>query len=335
MKLRSVEINEFLNLAEKLPILDARSEGEYEYGHIPGAFSFPILNNEERTLVGTCYKEKGHQAAVILGYELVGGKFHQYIKKAYELFPKKNILVHCFRGGLRSRILSDLLHSAGFDITLLNGGYKSYRQYVLQTCNMPLKLKVLGGYTGSAKTVILHRLKAKGLQVLDIEALANHRGSAYGNIAMPAQPTQEHFENILADDIVKLDHSKTIWIEDESRMTGMIKMPDALYDQLRMAPLYFIKIPFEQRMEKIIKEYGQFDRQLLIDATQKLKKRLGDLRMRDAVGFLEQGNYQEWLKIVLAYYDKTYLYGIMLREKDDIIDVTFEGEELMNYLSSQ
>lgn len=316
--LQNINISEFLSLAKILPVLDARSESEYDNGHICGAINFPILNDEERKSVGICYKIKGHQKAVILGYELAGPKFHELIKIAYKKFRQRKILIHCFRGGLRSKILSYVLHSAGFDVSVLVGGYKSYRKYVLQILDSDLQLNVIGGYTGSRKTIILNNYKINGEQIIDIEALSNHRGSAFGAIGLPKQPTQEQFENDIADAISKLDLSKIIWVEDENRMTGKIKLPDKFYNQMRSAQLYFINNSFEERSSFILDTYGKFDKKLLIESTKKLEQRLGNLQMRKAVSHLENNEMQMWLDIVLTYYDKAYNYGLSLRDKNKI-----------------
>jgi len=328
--LQNIAIDEFLNLRKSLPVLDVRSEGEYKQGHICNALNFPILNDEERKLVGICYKQKGHEKAVILGYQLTGPKFFEMIKQAYKQFPEKKILIHCFRGGLRSRIMSYVLHSAGFDVKVLVGGYKVYRKHVLSVLESDLKMKVIGGYTGTGKSEILIQLKEKGKQIIDIESLANHRGSAFGGINMPAQPTQEQFENDLAEEISILDLDKDVWIEDESRSTGKIKMPDKFYNQLRNANLYFIEKSFDKRAANILNTYGKFDKNLLIASTEKLEKRLGNLLMRQAVTHLENNEMKEWLDIVLHYYDKAYQFGLEQRDKKKVIHVS-EKEFIFQY----
>jgi tRNA 2-selenouridine synthase len=176
-----------------------RSNKNYLDGHIPGAISFPLLKNEERAQVGTCYKNKGNFEAVILGYELVGPRFPEIIRAAKSKFEEKPLFVHCWRGGLRSRIMTNLLASAGFQVYLLKSGYKNYRNFVLNTFSKPYNFQVLSGYTGSGKTEILEFLKQNGKNVVDLEALANHRGSAFGGLGFSAQPTQEQFENNLAE----------------------------------------------------------------------------------------------------------------------------------------
>jgi tRNA 2-selenouridine synthase len=195
---------------------------------------------------------------------------------------------------------------------------------VLARLDSELSLKVIGGYTGSGKSVILNDLHSKGEQVIDLEKLANHRGSAFGAIGLGEQPTQEQFENELASAMTRLDLSRVTWIEDESRMTGRLKMPDRLYEQIRNAPVYFVDKNFEERARYILDTYGKFDTGLLLASTQKLKKRLGDLRMRQAVAHLENGEMYEWVAIVLAYYDKTYAYGLSSRDPSAITYVTSE-----------
>lgn len=330
--IQTVDIHTFLKMAENLPMLDARSEGEYAQGHICGAVSFPILNNEERALVGTCYKQQGHDEAVLLGYKLAGPKFAGFIAKAYADFPEKKLLVHCFRGGLRSKIMAWVLHTAGFDITLLKGGYKVYRNFVLELLEEPLQLYVIGGYTGSAKTDILNELKTYGEQIIDIEALANHRGSAYGAIQLPPQPSNEQFENELADAIRKSNRNKPIWIEDESRKTGTVVLPTSIYEQKLAAPLFLIEKSKQERINYIKQTYGQYPVQDLVNSTQRLEKKLGNLRMREAVNAIINGDYDLWLDIVLAYYDSTYQFGIDKRKMEQIIPVAGPHEALAKEL---
>lgn len=326
--LQTTDVSTFLTLAKKHPVLDARSEGEYKQGHITGAISFPILNNEERALVGNCYKQKGHNAAVLLGYELAGPKFKLFIEQAFTLFPHKKVLLHCFRGGLRSKIMAWVLHTAGFDITLLHGGYKAYRNYVAEQFLKPYQFLVLGGYTGSEKTPILHMLASVGEIIIDIESLANHRGSAYGAIGLPEQPTNEQFENNLAMALVEAGTEKIIWIEDESRKTGTVVLPEQIYMAKMNAPLLFIDKTRQERMQSIIELYGSFDKEQLINATQKIEKKIGNLRMRQAIESIATNDYPAWLNIVLAYYDQTYSFGIAKRLKEKLIRIKAANNDM-------
>jgi len=329
---KQIEILEFISEAQNGYILDVRSEGEYEQGHIPSAFSFPLLKNEERVLVGTCYKQKGNFEAVLLGYELVGPQFSDIIRNAKSKFGEKPLFVHCWRGGLRSRIMTNLLATAGFQVYLLKGGYKNYRNFVLETFSKPYNFQVLSGYTGSGKTEILHFLKSNGKNTIDLEALANHRGSAFGGLGFSAQPTQEQFENNLAFELVKFNDKEEVWIEDESRLIGQIQIPNAIYELYRIAPLFFMDLPIEIRSNFILKDYGGIEKRELIESTLKIKKKLGDLRTRMAIQAIEEGDLNAWVLEVLYYYDRAYDTGLKSKNNKSISRLDGSFEEIRDSL---
>ena len=288
-------------------LLDARSPGEFEQGHIPGAINIPLLDNEERRVIGITYKEKGHDAAVRKGFELTGHKFAQHIDLATEFFPTKEIITYCWRGGLRSNIMSWILQLAGFNVTLISGGYKTYRNWVLQTITEQKEVWVLGGQTGCGKTEVLQSLLASGQQVVDLESLAHHKGSTFGALGQLPQPTQEQFENNLAPVWSSLDPAKPTWVEEESRWIGRIKIPDAIYDQIASTQhLVRIDRALEQRKQRILSEYGHFPIEQLSERTALLEKRLGGQRTQEALSFLEQKNLSAWVDIMLDYYDHSY-----------------------------
>ncbi len=311
--LKTIEINNWLKDYKHLPLLDARSEGEFDWGHIPGAISFPILNNEERKLVGTCYKKEGHDPAVLLGYKLTGPKFHLYIQRAWKEIPKGPIVVQCWRGGLRSRILGELLSTAGYQVFQLKGGYKAYRNAVLDYLNQSFNFKVLTGFTGSGKSELLEQMEQEGKQVLHLERIANHRGSAFGALGLGEQPNQELFENHLFETLFRFDHKEPIWTEDESRKIGKLVLPLGLFESIRAGDFTFMNVPFEERVKNIIRIYGQFNSDLLIAATLKLKKRMGDLENKRAIEFLVQTDIENWAIAMLLHYDKQYKYSLSLR----------------------
>jgi tRNA 2-selenouridine synthase len=281
-----VEIADIIEKKEAIHLIDVRSEGEFLQGHIPWSFNVPLLNNEERAKVGTCYKEQGNEAAVLLGYELVGGKFADLIKHVRTLCPDKKVMIHCWRGGLRSRIVAQLLENSGFDVFILKEGYKSYRKWVLELFELEMELNVIGGLTGSGKTDLLYLLQKAGEQIIDLEGLAHHKGSAFGGINQPAQPTQEQFENSLAMCIYSLVRNKTIWIEDESRRIGNITVPKKIWETIRDSKLYEIEVPFEDRLNRILNEYATLP-----------------------VDKLREGSMNDWAMALLDYYDKNYTYG--------------------------
>src|SRR3989339_1355584 len=191
-----ISVAEFLKRGNSLPIIDVRSPGEYEHAHIPGALALPLFSNEERAEVGTIYKQRGRVQAVQKGLEFVGPKLKDFTKFALKL-NSDELLIHCWRGGMRSSAMAWLLETVGINCSLLKDGYKAYRNHVLESFDLPYKILLLGGYTGSGKTEILSALKEAGEQVVDLEGLSNHKGSAFGALGQGIQPSSEQFENTL------------------------------------------------------------------------------------------------------------------------------------------
>jgi tRNA 2-selenouridine synthase len=316
-----IDIELFIEQAEHIPLIDVRSPLEYAHAHFPNAVNLPLLNNEERAIVGTTYKHEGNQTAVLKGYELVGYKFADYIKQVIKIAPHKKINVYCWRGGLRSNIMAFLLHSAGFEVNLLQGGYKKYRNWVLQTLEKPQQIKIVGGKTGSGKTYVLHELSKLGQQTIDLEGLAHHKGSAFGSLGQAPQPSVEMFENILATHWSILNPAAIVWLENESRMIGTVRIPPKIYEAMRQAIVYDLQISLENRIAHIAKEYGTFEKQLLADCTKKLEKKMGNLRMQQALDFLYNNELNAWIFMLLEYYDKAYLHSKEKRNSESIIDV--------------
>jgi len=230
----------------------------------------------------------------------------------------------------------------GFKSYTLIGGYKRFRNYVLETFKLPFNFKILGGYTGSGKTDLLKLLQQKEEQIIDLEAIANHKGSAFGNIGMPAQPGQEMFENLFALELrrksVMNDHAiennefsnsaftiehSYIWLEDESQRIGLVNIPNDLWNTMRQSSLYFLDIPFEKRLEHVIQEYGQLDKQRIIDAIGRIREKLGGLNAKNAIQLLEDGDIAGSFHILLKYYDKFYLKALHNREKVNSLLYTF------------
>ena len=319
MPVRCIPIDEFNRLLLRHPVLDVRSPAEFAHGHIPGAFSLALFTDEERRIVGTAYKQESRERAIKIGLEFFGKKTVVMIEQVEGILKetdptettkpnrKGTVLVHCWRGGMRSAGVAWLLDLYGFTVYTLEGGYKSFRRWALQQFTIDHPLHVIGGYTGSGKTRLLQRLSENGEAVIDLEQLARHKGSAFGNLDRHAQPSQEMFENELAVALSRHSPGKeTIWIEDESQRIGLVNIPGDLVRNMQRCPLFFLEIPFEARLNNIVTEYGGEDREEMRDAIVRISKRLGGLNSKNALIALDEGNLSECFRILLSYYDKTY-----------------------------
>ena len=314
MAIQKLTIEDFVAVANTGIVIDVRSPDEFAHAHIPNAVSLPLFNNEERALVGTTYKQKSREQAIKVGLPLFGNKMLPMVESVeiwVDAFQKKNktnsttIYVHCWRGGMRSAAVAWLLDLYGFKVCQLIGGYKAYRNWVLAQFTKNYTLKVVGGYTGSGKTEILQELKKQDQPVIDLEGLASHKGSSFGAIGQEKQPSQEMFENKLATELFALS-DKTILIEDESQRIGTVMLPTPFFKLLRSSDCYFIKIPFDSRLDFIIQGYGSFKAEDLIAATYRIQKRLGGLETKTAINFILEKDIKAAFHILLSYYDKWY-----------------------------
>ena len=305
-----MDLSEFFSLRRDLPVIDVRSEGEYQQGHIPGAINIPILTNAERKEVGTDYKKKGQKEAIMTGFRLIGPRLESLLAEAEKTANGKEMLVHCWRGGMRSNYFCQFAGMARLRSKSLSGGYKAYRTSALESFKSPFKLTVIGGSTGSGKSEVLRALANKGEQIIDLESLANHKGSVFGGLMMPAQPTTEQFENNLFEHIMTLDLNKRIWIEDESLAIGRIFMPRNFWDALTSSPVVEIEVDRGRRIERLVNEYGPADRGEFLELMGKIVKRLGGQHYNAAKERLLDGDMYSTIEILLTYYDKAYLLGL-------------------------
>ena len=304
----------FLDAATHYPILDVRSPGEYLRAHIPGAVSFPIFDDAERARVGTTYKQIGKDEAIELGLEIVGPKLATWVKMAKKLAVDNTVLVHCWRGGMRSGSMSWLFETAGLKVKILVGGYKAYRNYVLAEFDRKIPFVVLGGKTGSGKTDILLEMQKRGAQVIDLEGVAHHRGSVFGHFGLAPQPTSEHFENEVVAQLRGMDYSKPIWIEDESQRIGSVNIPHLLWATIRKQPVIFIDIPFAERVKHIVSEYGSLEKEKLIVAVSRIQKRFGPNETKVTIQDLNEDRVDSAFSQLLKYYDKAYEKSLFKRE---------------------
>jgi len=301
-------IVDFLRLRSQLPTIDVRSEGEYHEGHIAGAINIPMLTNQERREVGIAFKKLGQQTAIDTGFRLVGPRLSNIISDARR--TGNELLVHCWRGGMRSANFCQFMSMAGIRTHQLQGGYKAYRTLAMDTFSRPLDLMVLGGFTGSGKSDILRQLKIKGEQILDLEHLAAHKGSVFGGLMMPVQPTTEQFQNELFERIIALDSTKRIWVEDESIGIGKIYLPEQFWLQMQKSPIVTIEVSKETRVKRLVDEYGKADATKFMEAMTKLTRKLGGQHFNAAKEKYERGDMAAAIDILLTYYDKAYFNGL-------------------------
>ena len=302
-----IDIDPFLKLTT--PLFDVRSPAEFSQGHIPGAYSLPIFTNEERARVGTLYKQEGKETAILLGLDLVGPKLRSFVDQVKNIVgEEKNIRIYCWRGGMRSGSMGWLLETSGFSCSILSRGYKSFRNYALNLFKHTYVLKILDGLTGSGKTEKLHSLKLLGEQVIDLEALADHRGSSFGHICSLEQPTCEHFENLVAYELFQFNPKLPIWIENESRCIGKCAIPQDLWQQMRIAEKFWLESSNEERIHRLLQTYGKFPQQELIEASQRLSKKLGGVRTKQIIESIQSGNLESALVSLLDYYDRAYMH---------------------------
>jgi tRNA 2-selenouridine synthase len=327
--LRPLPVAAFLDSLRTTPVIDVRSPGEHVRGHIPGAHALPLFTDEERAVVGTLYKQQGRDAAVLEGLRIVGPKMASIVEQARGIAPDGRIAVHCWRGGERSGSVAWLLDKAGFrEVLTLKGGYKAFRNHVLASFEQPWDLMVLGGYTGTGKTETLSHLKDLGEQVVDLEALAHHKGSSYGALGEAPQPTSEHFENRIWSALRDMDPSRRVWMEDESLMVGRARIPDRLFAQIRQARLLFAEMPIEERADRLVIDYGRFPKEQLAEATKRIEKRLGPQHCKAALEALEAGDLRTVALITLRYYDKAYLRGTEGRDPQRVIRMPASANDL-------
>ncbi|MEJ7588270.1 MAG: tRNA 2-selenouridine(34) synthase MnmH [Ferruginibacter sp.] len=355
MAINKITIQQFLELAEHYPVLDVRSPAEFDHAHIPAAFSLPIFSDDERRIVGTTYKQQSRGAAIKAGLDLFGNKMSGIIDQAEKILTShksqgkkkiakpyteqqtQTVLIHCWRGGMRSAGIAWLLDLYGFTVYTLTGGYKAYRKLVLEQFDKDYSLNIVGGYTGSGKTEIIKDIIKSGQHGIDLEGIANHKGSAFGALGQLPQPTQEMFENILAGALTK--HSGHLcWLEDESQRIGSLNIPNNFWKTMRSKPVYFINIPYALRLDYIVKAYGKHDKEKMVNSIIRIQKRLGPLETKTAIGFLLEDDFSRCFDILLKYYDKQYVKALYNRENIDgllikidcsTVDHIFNTEKLL------
>jgi tRNA 2-selenouridine synthase len=312
---KGLDIVAFLERAEQVPVVDVRTPAEFRQGHIPGAVNIPLFSDEERARVGRTYKQAGKEEAVILGLEYAGPKMKELASHASRLAVNGQLLLYCWRGGMRSASMAWLFETTGLITARLEGGYKSFRRHALAYLEKDFPFIVVGGLTGSGKTEILQALGKMGEQVFDLERRAHHKGSAFGALGENPQNTNEQFENELFSDLSEMNPSLPIWVEDESRTIGKNTLPAGIHRNIRQSHLIFLEVPLEDRIRRLVKDYARFPKKDLRESVEKIRPRLGDQNARAALEGIDRGDFALTAEIVLRYYDKTYRYGLDKRSE--------------------
>ncbi|WP_204104740.1 MULTISPECIES: tRNA 2-selenouridine(34) synthase MnmH [Spirulina sp. CCY15215] len=323
-------------------IIDVRSEGEYAEDRIPNAINLPVLNNKERAQIGTIYKQISPFEARKIGASLIAQNIAHHLSSHFA--DKKEDycpLIYCWRGGQRSHSLALVLRQIGWQVTVLDGGYQTYRNYVckqLETLLQQFNYNVLCGLTGTGKTQILQRMLQQGMQVLDLEKLAQHRGSLLGQAwenKLASQPSQKYFESLLLQQLQQCDRQKTIWIESESHKIGRIYLPQGLWEKMKQSPCIEIRLPLEERVTGLLQQYPHFIEHpdILKEKLQRLKPRYGKEKLQQ---WFEWCDRQQWRRLVedllLQHYDPAYQRSLnrLFQPAGQAIDLQDLEEQTIN-----
>lgn len=314
--MQKISPKSFLEAGKHLVTIDVRSPKEFAEGHIPGAINMPIFDNKERAVVGTSYKQESREKAVLEGLKIVGPKMADFASQAMKLAKDGEILVHCWRGGMRSESMAWLFEKVGIQCQVLEGGYKAYRSYCVEQMSSIKTLVILKGSTGSGKTEILQELQTIGEQMIDLEGMAHHRGSSFGGIGQLPQPSTQQFQNDLYAALAPLSFDKRIWVEGESKSIGRVYIPDSFWEVMRTSRVVEIVVPFRERVKRLVDEYAALDAQEMEAAILRLEKRLSIAKTQEVLKIFREKDYEQTAGLLLAYYDKGYKHSDSSYEKD-------------------
>ena len=321
-------VTDFRNVIS--PIVDVRSPSEFSQGHLPGAINIPIFSDIEREQIGRSYKKESRLKAVLVGLQVVLPNISKLLKIILKTITNKkggdkSLRIYCWRGGMRSGAFAWLARSIGIKTHLLQGGYKSYRKWVLNQFEADLPIRLIGGKTGTRKTDLLNYINQENIYVIDLEGIANHRGSSFGSLGMEKQPTTQQFENIIAESIDKFHKdkkAKEIWLEAESSSLGKCRIPNILYSKMKNAPILEIIKTNDERVENLVNVYSKNPQNKLEEAVEKIKKRLGPQRTQEALIAIKKKEWSKACEALLNYYDGCYEYELKKTNKIDTIDLS-------------
>jgi len=320
-------VTDFRNL--KSPIIDVRSPSEYSQGHLPGAINIPLFPDSERQIIGKSYKKESRKKAIFYGLKVTVPNTTKFLEIILQTTNKnengrRSLRIYCWRGGMRSRAFAWLARTIGINTYLLKGGYKNYRKWVLNQFEADLPIRLLGGKTGTRKTDLLKQIDNENIYIIDLEGIANHRGSSFGSLGMGRQPSTQQFENTLAESIDSFYESNAIeiWLEAESSNLGKCRIPNSLYTKMKKAPILEIIKTKHERIENLVNVYSQNSQNELIEAVNRISKRLGPERTKKALDAIKEREWSKACKAMLDYYDRCYEYELEKNKNINSIDLT-------------
>ena len=316
----------------KGPLIDVRSPSEYYKGHLPNSINIPLFDNDERSIIGTIYKKEGRKKAVIEGLKFFEKKMELLLDNlfmnidSYKTIPIKNneifIRIYCSRGGMRSQSIAWLLEKYKLNPITLKGGYKIYRRWVLDSFSKKFNIVVISGKTGTGKTRLLSLLEKYKYQTIDLEGFACHRGSTFGGLGMNEQPSNEQFENKIAEKLNSFKSINNIFVEAESANIGKCKIPHEFFNQMKTARRIEILRSESNRLKELIDTYSVFKKGDLQESVLRIKKRLGPQRTKKALESIEIERWEIVCRSVLDYYDKCYEYEKVGKDNITTLDLT-------------
>ncbi|WP_366921746.1 tRNA 2-selenouridine(34) synthase MnmH [Metallumcola ferriviriculae] len=325
--------------------VDLRSPSEYAEDHLPGAVNLPLFNDEERAKVGTVYKQEGSLQAKRLGLEFVSLKLPRLIKEISDQTKGGPVVIYCWRGGLRSKSVSNVLEIMGVPTRRLQGGYKAFRRHVNNYFQetIPYKMVVIHGFTGTGKTDIIKILQSMDYPAIDLEGLANNRGSVFGEVGLGEQPAQKHFETRIFSQLTEIPVGSTIVVEGESKRIGKNFIPESFFNAMKKGKKIMVQDDINNRVKRIISEYSkdtQENRDALIHSLSFLTKRIGKSKVEQLTEMVIAGNYAPVVEYLLNnYYDPLYAHPFNKSDEFDIIingaNPVFAANDVLRYLNYQ
>lgn len=329
----SISPEQFLLLKHQYIVIDVRSPSEYIKGHLPDSYNIPLFSDDQRALVGTIYKHQGKMEALLLGLELVGPQLQRYMEQVKNYVAEKSnpLIIYCQRGGMRSKSFGMLLASHGYTVYQLTGGQKAYKAFVRQQAQRAHQFIVLGGKTGCGKTKILQELQKQGEQVLDLESLAQHKGSVFGGLGQNQQPSQEQFIIDCCTMLAQFDAQRPIWVEKESYKIGNLSLPAELWYPLQQAPIIYIDLPKTERIQFLLQEYGTHDTTALKTCIQMLQKKIGSPQVKNLCALVDKNQKEKVADLLLDYYDKLYTHSLQKSSNNKVLHLQLQNKSIEEY----